>query len=199
MNDTSQDKGQILAQRPLARQSFAERIWENKWTWAVGRTWPQHVANLGVYLALIAFASRKPPAAILERTIANWSPWTQEIIGDVFALLVTLPGYLTSLYVIACLTIHALVQVFKRTGKLADYFGADVLKGFLDHAAKTEVERRIVLDLTPQGGLLPIWVLFLFWPLTVYQWSLAGIFAAVALCLPGSHRFRSRMANKDAS
>ena len=67
-----------------------------------------------------------------------------------------------------------------KMSKVADYFGADNLKGFLDHAVKEDSERRIVLDLTPQGGLPPIWMLFLFWPLMAYQWALAGLFAVLA-------------------
>lgn len=150
-------------------------------------------------MVLITLASRKPPAAILDRIVANWTLWKQEIAGDVFALLVTLPGYLTSLYIIACLTIHGIIHATEKMGKVADYFGADNLKQFLDHAAKEEAERRIVLDLTPQGGLLPIWLLFLFWPLMAYQWALAGVFAAVAMCLPRPHRFRTGVNNKPAA
>jgi hypothetical protein len=101
--------------------SFAEKIWNNKWTWAVGRTWRHHFANLSIFMVLITLASRKPPAAILDRIVANWTLWKQEIAGDVFALLVTLPGYLTSLYIIACLTIHGIIHATEKMGKVADY------------------------------------------------------------------------------
>jgi hypothetical protein len=193
-NDNGLGEGQSPAQQSFPSQSLAERIWENKWTWAVGRTWRQHILNLGVYVALITglMARRQTPAAIFEKIGAHWSPCQQEIFGDAFALFVTLPGGLTTLYVMSRLIVHAMLQATDKISKVADYFGADVLKQFLDHVVKVDPERRILLDLTPQGGLLPIWVLFLFWPLTVYQWCLAGVFAAVALCLRGLHRFRGR-------
>jgi hypothetical protein len=186
---THEDEAKPFAE--TSRQSLAQKIWRNKWTWAVGRTWRHHFANITILIALLIWASRKPPASILEKMVVNLGPWTQEIIGDLFALLVTLPGYLTSFYLIACVTIHAIIQAMDKMGKVADYFGADNLKRFLDHAVREDTERRIVLDLTPQGGLPPVWMLFLFWPLMAYQWALAGVFAALAICLPGSHRFRN--------
>jgi hypothetical protein len=80
-NDNGLDEGQILAEGSHPPpQSLAERIWENKWTWAVGRTWYQHTGNIGVYLALMKglVAGQEPPAAILGRISAHWSPWQQE-------------------------------------------------------------------------------------------------------------------------
>lgn len=183
--------GQIPGEESLPPKSLAQRIWENKWTWAVGRTWTQHSLNMGVYLALITYLlkGREPPAAILERIGANWSPWQMGICSVVYTLLATLPAFLTLLYLIYCLTVGAFHQAVRSLGKLADYFGADIVKGFCDHVVEFDPERHVILNLTPQGGLLPIWVLFLFWPLTIYQWCLAGAFAAVALCLSGFHRF----------
>jgi len=184
-NNDGLGEGEDPAQQLFPPQSLAERIWENKWTWAVGRTWRQHIFNLGVYVALMTglVAHQQPPAAILEKVAASWSPWQREVSGVVFLLLVTLPGYLATIYVICSIAAHVMVQGID---KLATYFGADLLKQFLDRAVR--VDDWIVLDLTPQGGL-SLWVLFLFWPLGAYQWCLAGVFAAVALCLPRPHRF----------
>jgi hypothetical protein len=158
-------------------KSLAEIVWENRWKWPVGKNWLQQTVNLGVFFSLARWltSGREPPALALEKAIAHWNQWQQTAVLIICFVLITAPAYATALWIFYTLGYQWFFKLLQTIGK---YFEMEVLELFARQALENDTPD--LLDLTPHGGMPPWWMLLLFWPLAVFQWSLAALFVVIA-------------------
>lgn len=144
------------------------------WKLAVGEKFSSHYYRAWWFLSIILWLTVKipgGPASIIDKHTTHWSVWQQNVLAISYAVLVSIPGFATTVYLIVFVAFATIAKSIDKIYKAFDWNLGPVQ--FLDAAFDW------ILDLTPEGDP-PWWALWLFWPFAVYQWFLAVLLAPFA-------------------